>query len=134
MNLVKTYLDKDQFGGIGLFAAEDIPKGTLMWELIEPFDMVFEKKYFDFLVGRIPEEMRKAYVDRYLYEQNGLVCICGDDARFSNHSRTPNTISTFYTQHALVDIKKGEEIFTNYADINDEFDESEFSELKSFKK
>jgi SET domain-containing protein len=127
MNLVKTYLDKDNFGGIGLFAGEFIAKDTLIWELQEDFDKVINKE--DFVNLSIPMVQKKFFL-RYAYEMNGKMVLCNDDARFANHS---NEANTFDKQFANKDIQKGEEIFCNYFEINDEFSEEEFNELKSFK-
>jgi len=57
MFLVKTYLDKSKIRGIGLFADEFIPKGTLIWKfnyLLASFSissstifLAFSKSSFD---------------------------------------------------------------------------------------
>lgn len=133
MNLVKTYIDGSSIEGIGLFAAELIPKGTLIWRLIEPFDIILSKNDFEEQMKKLPIHLHDNYINRYLYEMNGKIVICGDDARFSNHSIFPNTKSTFDSQYAIMNIEKGDEILTNYKEINDNFDESEFDKLKSFK-
>lgn len=136
MNLVKTYIDKDKFGGMGLFAAEFIPKGKLIWELIEPFDLVLDKRVFDSIKDNLHQWYAiplKDHILRYCYELNKKVVFCGDDARFANHSISPNTISEFSKQWAKQDIQIGDEIFCNYFEINDTFSEEEFNELKSYK-
>lgn len=136
MNLVKTYLDKSPIEGIGLFAAEFISKDTLIWQLIEPFDLVLDKRIWDSIKDNLHQwyaEPMSNYLLRYYYEKGGKCVFCGDDARFANHSNNANTRSIFDKQWAKRDIRKGEEIFCNYFEINDEFNESEFEILKSYK-
>ncbi len=134
MNLVKTYLDKDKFGGIGLFAKELILKGTLMWEIHEPFDIVLRTAEVKRLYKDTSNNSEfKTYIERYAFEMNGYYCICGDDARFSNHSLNANTTSYWDRQYAKNDILPGEEIFTNYFEINDNLSEEEIKELNSYK-
>lgn len=136
MNLVKTYLEKSPIEGIGLFAAEFIPKGTLIWKLTEPFDLVLDKNVFDaFLFGshaKFSDVFRNNLL-RYYYEKDGKCVFCGDGARFANHSLNSNTQSFFDKQFAKTDIRKGDEITCNYSEINTEFNPSEFDILKSYK-
>ena len=40
MLLVRTYLDRSAIHGIGLFAAERIPKGTVLWRLEPSIDLL----------------------------------------------------------------------------------------------
>jgi SET domain-containing protein len=127
MNQVKTYIDKSQIEGIGLFAAEFISAGTLIWK----FDGLDQMLTVEF-VNSLSDHQRK-YFERYMFEKNGLYCFCPDDAKYANHSNDSNTISTFERQYAKRDIQVGEEITCDYRDINDEFSETEFETLKSYK-
>jgi len=43
MILVRTYLAPSSIDGLGLFAAEDIPKGTITWEFYSEIDIVLEE-------------------------------------------------------------------------------------------
>ena len=45
---VRTYLDKSEIHGIGVFADEFIPKNTLVWEL-HVLDMMISYEYYDTL-------------------------------------------------------------------------------------
>jgi uncharacterized protein len=124
MNLVKTYTDKSDIQGIGLFANEFIPEGTKMWE-ISGFDIVVDDESFKSLP--LTEEQLK-YVKRYIYFNNGYWIYCGDDAKFTNHSNEPNTMVGFTEQIALKDIYPGEEITCNYHSLDKDFTEEEFNE------
>lgn len=124
MNLVKTYIDKSDIQGIGLFANEFIPEGTKIWE-ISGFDIVVDDDTFKSLP--LTEEQLK-YVKKYIYFNNGYWIYCGDDAKFTNHSTEPNTLVSFSEQIALRDIYPGEEITCDYRLLDKDFNEEEFNE------
>lgn len=115
MLLVKTKIDQSPIHGIGLFADEDIPKGTVVWE----FDPLIDKAIS-------PEDIKslrplaRELIDTYAFYDNGKYVLCGDHARFTNHSDDPNLGSTPDTSFALRDIKKGEEITDNYNSYDQE--------------
>ncbi|MFH1649924.1 MAG: SET domain-containing protein [Candidatus Woesearchaeota archaeon] len=112
MLLVGTYLDTSKIQGIGLFAAEFIPKGTLVWRFTPGLDFVLKKKDLDEL-----PEIAKSWVLRYAYynKDEGGYVVCIDDARFFNHSETPNTDNSDKADTiAKMDIQKGEELTCNY--------------------
>jgi SET domain-containing protein len=67
--------------------------------------------------------MAKKFIRIYMYEskKTGHVVLCADDARFYNHSKTPNTtgvdlpgIDSEQADMATRDIQKGEEITYDY--------------------
>lgn len=132
MNLVKTYIDKSEIEGIGLFAAEFIPKGTIVWDLHPPFDVVLDEKFIEAIKDSLPQTI-KDHIFRYGFFQDGKFVLCADDARFSNHSSKANTITVGKKQIALVDINVGEEITSNYSEFDDVFTEDEFKILKSYR-
>jgi len=110
---VRTRIGPSAIHGIGLFAEQEIPRGTLIWEFLPTFDVTFDRAAFE----RLPAETQRN-VDKYAFldrEQNVFV-LCGDDARFMNHSTEPNTweVSESCTL-ASRDIAAGEEITCDYA-------------------
>lgn len=133
MNVVKTYIDKDKYGGIGLFAAEFIPKGTLIWKFHPICDKIIPKGEMNFILNSVayPKTV-KDYLLRYTSEKDGHIIFYGDDAKFCNHSKTPNTHG-YPEQFASVDICRGDEITCDYSEIHDSFSEDEFEVLKSYK-
>ncbi len=119
---VKTYLAPSKINGLGLHATEDIPKGTIIWTL-SGSDTILNQNQVDCLF-----KIEKAFIDKYAYKHNSLYYLCTDDARFMNHSSTPNTDdTTTESTVALKDILAGEEITCNYASFDDEFNPNEFN-------
>lgn len=134
MNQVKTYIDKSSIEGIGLFAGEFISKGTLIWKLNSTIDRIYTRNEYNKLKQEW-SEIELSYFNRYVFEDKDFLYFCGDDAKYCNHSYTPNT-SGIEEQIALVDINKGEEITCNYSEINNNeepWSEEEFKILKSYK-
>ncbi len=118
MMLVKTRLGLSSIHGIGLFADEDIPKGTRVWEFTPGFDQAIPREQID----RVPEASRSDFLKySYTSKKNGhYYILCCDDARFFNHSDEPNVVG-FSTGNgdedldvASRDIQRGEELTCDY--------------------
>ncbi len=121
MLLVKTYIAPSKIEGIGLFAGEDIKKGTLTWKYEPNFDYALSPGQ----VEKMPD-LTKNFIKRYgtLSVESGLYIMCGDDARFTNHSNRPNldAVKKDGEQEKVAianrDIKKGEELAIDYRVID----------------
>lgn len=117
MLLVETYLDKSSIHGIGLFAAQDIPKGTLIWLFNQLLDKKYTKDELKCIKGPVCEQIFK-YI--YLDIISGIYVLCGDDARFFNHSDEPNCLDLYFSDRedggtfAARNIKIGEELTCDY--------------------
>jgi SET domain-containing protein len=117
---VKTYIDKSPIHGIGLFADEDIPKGTLVWEFSDGYDISLSR--FGDLITKIQRDflVKYSFFDKQLH----FWILSADDDRFTNHSEDPNTIPLDNGKMvAARDIKSGEEITANYYEIDDYADD-----------
>lgn len=95
--------------GLGLFAAERVPAGTLVWRLDPGADVAL-----DALPG---DPVRRRFVEVYGYvpldgPERWVVCL--DDGRFINHADAPNTTDDADTTVAARDIEAGEEITSDY--------------------
>ncbi len=118
MLLVKTRLGLSSIHGIGLFADQDIPKGTHVWEFTPGFDQEIRRED----LARIPEASRPDFLKySYTSKKNGQYYIlCCDDARFFNHNDNPNVISVPSNNGhedidvAARDIQRGEELTCDY--------------------
>ena len=117
MLLVPTRLAQSPIHGFGVYAAAPIPKGTPVWRFERGLDMEFDPG----IVETLPEHVR-TFFSHYGYLDRNVkrIILCFDDARFVNHSDTPN-VATDYAQDpygldvALRDIAAGEEITMDYA-------------------
>ena len=116
MMLVKSRVAPSGIHGLGLFAAEPIPRGTPIWRFLPGFDHDFSEGQFAALPWLARAHTRWfCFVSR----ENGHVILSGDHACFINHSTTANTGSPVdapppVTTIALRDISETEEITCNY--------------------
>ena len=111
MLTVKTYLDKSKVNGTGCFAAEFIKAGTVIWKLQKNFDTILTHAQF----AKLPK-VAQDFVLHFAYynRKEGGYVLCMDNSKYFNHSEDPNTDDTGEYTTALRDIKKGEEIVSNY--------------------
>lgn len=123
MFLIKTVLQPSH--GIGAFADEDVATGRIVWKFDPRIDRTFAS-----LDGF--EEPLVAFLGKYTYldATRGLYVLCGDDARFVNHSDTPNLrpvrdpdSGLYVHDEALRPIRRGEELTIDYRLIHDRCDE-----------
>ncbi len=113
---VKTRLGPSAIHGTGLFSEENLPAGTVVWRLDPAVDLRLTRAQFESLTGPGGEQVRKyCYKDLVL----GEYILCGDDARFFNHSDEPNCLDypdeDGGTTVAARDIRAGEELTSDYA-------------------
>jgi SET domain-containing protein len=117
MLMVKTRLGPSDIAGIGLFAAEDIPKGTVTWRFMPAYDRLLTEADIDML----PEPARSNILDHvYLDATSNQFVLCADNARFMNHADDPNTAGVHEPGSiegfdvATRDIAAGEELTCDY--------------------
>jgi len=112
MLLVKTKIGPSKIHGIGCFAAEKIKNGTVIWKFVDGFDVKIKKKQ----LATLPKSAQKAILHYCYYDKNKQeYVICLDDARFFNHSTSPNLDERHPTKTiARHDILPGEELTVNY--------------------
>ncbi|KKW11090.1 MAG: Nuclear protein SET [Parcubacteria group bacterium GW2011_GWA2_49_9] len=116
MMLVKVKVLKSPIAGLGLFAAQFIPKGTKTWEFTPDFDREFTPAEFKSFPSHI-QEFLNTYA--YISPKTGNYILPADDERFTNHSNHPNTASVEVQggedyDIAARDIQEDEEITTDY--------------------
>jgi SET domain-containing protein len=124
MLLVKTALKPSSIQGNGLFAAERICAGRVIWTFSPGLDVIFRLD----AVESLPATVR-GFLDRFsIFDHTGdYLIVCLDDARFINHSSFPNTRldEDCATLTAAVDIEPGEEITEKYSSTD--WDRSELA-------
>jgi SET domain-containing protein len=125
MMMVKTRLLASPIEGLGLFAAEDIRAGAVVWRFEPGLDLLLTPDR----VAALPSPMRE-FASRYgyLHTRTGNWILCCDDARFMNHADDPNTGGRYEPgapegyDVALRDIRVGEELTCDYRGFDAEFD------------
>ena len=111
MFLVPTYVAPSGTHGFGVHAGEAIPAGTRIWEFTPGVDLRFPPE----VVAGIPEPLGSK-LRMYCYQEpDGTLVLCGDNAKFMNHSFEPNCddVDGPYTITKR-DIAAGEELTCDY--------------------
>ena len=122
---VQTYLDISAVHGIGIFASEDIPGATVIWEFNPHVDLVFTPDEWNHIAVNVSEQSFAA-LKRYSYKEKGNYYLCLDNAQFMNHSATAFNVENLRETNLMVsrcDIRKGEELLCNYFQFSDSDDE-----------
>ena len=123
MLVVKTKIAPSKIEGIGLFADQFIPKGTVTWKFDPRFDIFFDQKEVEKM-----SELQKDLIIYFAYhsKKSGKYVYSIDNTRFTNHSTNPNIaedeklsegdaeICTIATR----DIQMGEEMTIDYRAID----------------
>jgi SET domain-containing protein len=117
MLVVRTYVAPSKINGLGVFAKEFIAAGARVWEFTPGFDV-------ELCIDKHPELIQE-YLRHYGSRvEPGTHLLCGDNARFMNHSANPNISAAESPNIALRDISAGEEITCNYAEFDLDFNGS----------
>jgi hypothetical protein len=121
MLLIQSFVAPSSIEGVGVFAAEAIPAGALIWKLDSGFDRLIPEDE----IARLPATF-KAFVERYGYpypHDQSVVVVELDNGRFMNHAIEPNTCFTDPDAgYALRRIEAGEEITCNYSEFDPAFE------------
>jgi SET domain-containing protein len=121
MLLVPTYVRPSRVEGVGVFAAEPIPAGTLIWRLDDQLDRLIHRRD----VASQPDSMRQ-FIERYAYpypHDPDYLIVELDNGRFMNHSDEPNTVfSDPDAGFMLRAIAADEELFCNYSEFDPGFE------------
>lgn len=121
MMLIPTYVAPSRIEGVGVFAAEDIPAGSIIWRLEPTLDRLLSKAQ----IAALPE-VHQAFVERYGYpypHDPSLTIVELDNGRFMNHSTAPNTrFSDPDIGLTRVAIAAHEELTCDYAEFDPSFE------------
>ena len=95
--------------GLGLFCACSAKAGTLLWQFDTGLDIE---------IAAIPDDPVVAdFLGTYAYmprEGAPRWILCSDNARFYNHSDTPNTVGDEWISHAATALSAGTELTIDY--------------------
>ncbi len=120
MMTVRTRLGISAIHGIGVFAVEPIPRGTVTWRLSE-----WDQQLTEAELARMDPAARDG-IRHHTYVQDGRHVLCFDHGRFMNHSDDPNTdAASPEVNHARRDIAAGEELTCDYRVFDQALDPAE---------
>ena len=116
MLIIKTYINKSPIHGIGVFAAEDVDAGALLWE----FNPLIDKAIPEAELDSLPAHVKEWVIIHAWLDSDGNRCIGLDDDKYINHSDNPNTqyVTESNTFVSLRDIKKDEELTEDYTEYS----------------
>lgn len=119
MLLIKTKIAVSKIHGLGLYADQFIPKGTVTWEFNPAVDIAFS----DEEAMALPEIARKTFFHyTYFDKELNKHVLCFDDQRFINHSADEwNIESTPHQDVAVRDIQQDEELLCDYYKFDDTY-------------
>jgi SET domain-containing protein len=108
---VRTELKPSAIEGNGLFAAEWISEGQVIWSFTPGLDIVFPRALRESLHPVVQD-----FLNKYCSRDGEYLTVYADNTRFINHSRQSNTR---WDDEAAVlvasrDIEAGEEITEDY--------------------
>lgn len=117
MFLIPTYLAPSPIHGIGVFTAEPLEPGTVIWRYDPSVDWKIRPEEMELF----PEPYRSR-LHAYCYrDPNGVYVLCGDNAKFMNHSEEPNCDDTGSECTVACEyIRAGEELTCNYRSFDTE--------------
>lgn len=117
MLLVPTVLRPSPIAGVGLFATTAIPAGTRIWAFDEACDWRLEPGD----IAAFPEPFRSRLREWCYEEPDGRLVLCGDNAKFMNHSFEPNCLDVLPDSCVtLRDVEPGEELTCDYRIVDAE--------------
>ncbi len=125
MLTVKTKIKDSKIHGLGLFADQFIPKGTVIWKFTPGFDQKFTKEQ----ILSFPD-LLQVYIYKYSWKSSKsmLYCFSSDSGKYFNHSDDPNALSEYKDGEeevittAIKDIQAEEEITDNYSSFEADSD------------
>lgn len=104
----------DEYIGSGLFATEDIPRGTIIWVQDE-----LDREISPEQVDTFDHSLREILLTYSFRNSRGNYIFCWDNGRYINHSFHSNCCLTPYGFEIVVnDISTGEEITDDYGYLN----------------
>lgn len=97
MMIINTEVKPSSIHGTGLFTAEALLEGQIIWVMHKKFDCTFSKQEWDLL-----PPPAKHYLHMYMYWSTRLnqYVGCLDNSRHMNHTEAPNTKAVYFDELA----------------------------------
>lgn len=103
--------------GNGVFAENNIPKDTLVYEYVYNKDIhtiLDDAEYASLLSGDWSGDLAKKFREYGYRDFDGDYVLTEDSSRYIRHGDNPNLVTKDNNLYALRDIRKGEELFEDY--------------------
>jgi len=120
---IPSYVGKSKIQGNGLFSGTDINAGSIVWQYEEKIDISISEEDVNIMLKTLPRQLSIVWHTYAFFGQIGNNCskcwfLDGDNGRFMNHSRTPNTKWSIEDRalRSISEIKANEEITSNYSE------------------
>lgn len=114
---VATYLAPSSIQGLGLFTPAPLAAGTVIWEFRPEVDWRFTPEEMESFPAPFRGQLRRWC---YREEGTGFYVLCGDNAKFMNHSPTPNCDDSGPFTVTGREIEVGEELTCDYRSFDAE--------------
>ena len=112
--------------GLGIFATQPIPKGTVTW-VLDPLDQVITAEQAARVRAGLSQALLAAFDHDYYRLGDGRYILTHDNTRFMNHDCAPSCAhAAADVEIALRDIAVGEELTFDYATC----DSSDYDEFE----
>ena len=121
---IKTYLDKSSLHGIGIFAGEDVPAGTVIWQFNPLVDLEFSPEKWTIMRRELCAPSFQE-VEKYSYKEKDRIIVCLDNAQFMNHDNKWYNVKNSADGNDMIArraIAAGEELVCNYFEYCDSDD------------
>ena len=124
MFTIPTYIAKSDIEGMGVFTAVPVKKGEIIWKFNPDVDQRFTSKEFRNLLGTLSKENADK-LKSWVYYENNVWILCGDNAKFCNHSEDNPSSSEQEVDGEMTycvarrDLDPGDEITCNYKSFDD---------------
>lgn len=115
MLLVRTEVKPSPIHGLGCFLLEDVKYSSFpqIWRFNSAIDTIFDLQSIQYL-----PLFQQEFLRRHGYNEDGLGGIlCGDNARYINHSLNPTLMSQGMLDFPTMDLYIGDELTINYHDF-----------------
>jgi hypothetical protein len=110
MLTIRTVVGCSKIHGLGVFAAEEVAAGVMVWIPNSIIDIEITADQ----IASLPDAARDMALSHSFVDEDGRMILSRDNAVFFNHSESPNTKTSRAGNMAIRDIAIGEELTEDY--------------------
>lgn len=110
MLTVRTYVANSEIDGAGVFLAERVCAGQIVWV----FDPIIDVEITAEQMASLPDAARELAMKHAFLNHDGRLILSRDNGVFFNHSEEPTTLNDGDVNIAARDLPAGTELTENY--------------------